>query len=251
MKKMILALVLISAASVFAGERFFEEEYPVEPNARFSLDSHKGHIQIRTDNGSTIRVKARTHDGDEELLEHVEIIARSSDDYVEIRVKFNDDAARSMWDGLLGKSHEWPLTDFEIVVPDTASLRLDSHKSTFDLEAPSGRIDIESHKGTGTIKGVRSDFKLESHKGQFDVEILQLADLRVETHKGDLSFLIHDAHDFSISGETHKGDIRFRGRDVPIRAKKHGTSISHRVGSGEHRIELSTHKGQIQVEFAN
>ncbi len=59
MKNVLAVLLILVATSALAGERTYDREFPVEAGARFSLDTHKGNIKIRTDDGSTIRVHAR------------------------------------------------------------------------------------------------------------------------------------------------------------------------------------------------
>jgi DUF4097 and DUF4098 domain-containing protein YvlB len=144
-----------------------------------------------------------------------------------------------------------PLVDFDITVPDDCALDLSSHKSEFDVSAPAGRIEIESHKGFGDIRGVRNDFDLDTHKGEFQVEVVQLTDLEVETHKGDVEVTIRGAKDFTIRGDSHEGRLRFQGRDIQVERDPDSDEIEvrHQEGSGRHHIDVSTHKGTIEVEF--
>ena len=77
------ALLILSACLAMAGEneRFFEETYQVSPGARFSLDSHKGVIRIRTAQTDQVRVHARIHLGngeaDADLLDEMKIQVRN------------------------------------------------------------------------------------------------------------------------------------------------------------------------------
>ncbi len=250
---MILGLVAATATG-FANERTFEKEFEVGAAAELSLDSHKGSIRIRTHGQSVISVSARIYpDNGEnpELVDLVEIKTRAGSDYVSIDVEYPN--SKGSFGGLIGGQVTQPLVDFDIMIPDDASLRLDSHKSTFDVEAGSGEVEVESHKGTGTIRGVRNNLELETHKGRFTIEILQLADLALETHKGDIEVSIQGAYDFSISGDSHDGDLRFSGRDIPVEKEHdhHGVEVDYREGSGRNRIRLSTHDGTIELHFVD
>jgi len=133
--------------------------------------------------------------------------------------------------------------------PDDNSLVLETHKGNIDVEAPAGKVTIQSHKGTGTIFGVRSDFDMQTHKGQFKVEILELHDLQVQTHKGDVALSVHAASNFTIHGDSHKGDIDVTGFAVEKKQEKRSTYIFHKQGSGANRIDLQTHKGNITLDF--
>lgn len=244
-------LVLGLLSPLMAGEEYFSKTFDVNPGARLSLDSHKGHIQIATDGGSTIRVNARIYDGDPELMKYVKIRTRNTDTSVTIEVEYDEPAVRNFWKGLVGESRTWPYVDFEIVVPDDAALNIDSHKSSFDVAAPSGRIEIDSHKGQGTISGVRNEFALDTHKGDFDVEILNMHDVRVDTHKGNVNLRLVGQPNFTVRGDSHKGDIRFQGVDVPVQYEDRGVQVSHKVGNGRNFMDLNTHKGHIKVVVTN
>ena len=251
--KALIPCLFLATGSIMAAERSFEKVFDVEPQSSFSLDNHKGHIQVRTDNVAVIQVNARIYfeeeGADESLLDHVNIRTRSSGNSVSVDVDYDDDHRN--FSGLLGKNQSWPAVDFDIVLPDDANLRIESHKGSFDVVAPAGRVAIESHKGHGILSNIRSDFKLSTHKGEFKVEILKLADLSVETHKGDVTVSIHDAVNFRIRAETHKGNFSFTGREIPMKWNDGRPWVSYSAGDGSNFIDLETHKGRIALEFLN
>ncbi len=251
MRNIVILVMSMLAVTVFGAENFFEKEFPVEANAGFSLDSHKGLIKIRTDGGASIRVKAKLVGGDDNLAEYVTIETDSGSDFASVKVRYDHKSAQSMFKGLMGKGMTWPELHFDIILPDNCSLVVDSHKSEFDLEVPSRDIRIDSHKGTGRIVGVRSDLSLDTHKGSFEVEILELHDVNVDTHKGELNLVIHEARDFSVRGESHKGGFEFIGRDIEVKHKKNEITVTYREGNGDNRIALNTHKGHIKLEFVD
>ena len=253
-----ILVALVATTAWSSDDRYLARDFEVVPGARFSLDSHKGKIKIGTTDQDRIEVKAHVHFGDIEdanpdLLEFVEVNILNGEDYVDVDVKFNQEDARSWWDNLSGKGMTWPYVDFEILVPDTASLKIDTHKGELDLQVPSGEIRIDSHKGTGTIAGVRNNLRLDTHKGQFDVQILDLHDLDIDTHKGNLDIAIENASDVSVNADSYKGNLRFKGRDIQTRSDKKGknTKADFREGTGENRIRIETHKGDITLDFRN
>jgi hypothetical protein len=251
---MVLMLLLVAAAA-FGGERTFEKEFQVGAGAELSLDCHKGTIRIRTHSASVIAIKARIYPDEgknPELVDLVEIKTRASSGHVSVDVDYEQ--TEKAFNGLIGDQRTLPMVDFDIAIPDDAALDLSSHKAEFDVVTGSGKVEIESHKGSGTIKGVRNELDLETHKGDFKVEVEQLADLSVETHKGDVEVIIYGARDFSVRGESHDGELRFDGRDIRVEKDEehhHGASVSYREGDGRNRIEISTHKGTVELRFVD
>jgi hypothetical protein len=251
MKIVTAVLLVLAATAAAAQERTYDREFPVDPGARFSLETHKGNITVRTHGGSTILVHARIYPDqgrNPELVDHVKIKERSGPHAVDLEV--DCDQNHPDLRGLLQGGWTLPMVDFEITVPDDADLELESHKAHFDLEVPSGRVEIESHKGRGTISGIRGPFELETHKGKFEVTIDRLAGASIETHKGDVRVLLRDTSDLELTGSSYKGRLRFEGLDIPVTVSDGGQSQAHyRTGSGRNKLSLSTHKGTITVSF--
>ena len=258
MKKIVFVLLLLIPVAAFGAERVIDKPFEVNPAAQLSLECHKGEIKIRTGAVSSIQVHAKIYpdEGPDADLELVRLDISNSSSYVRIEVDYDVKAMEmqrgSDESGILRGSN-WvslPFVDFDIVVPDGASLDLESNKSTFDVQAPAGEVTIDSHKGTGTVTRVRNDFELDTHKGEFDVEIDKMGDLEIDTHKGDVRVVIHNARDFRLRAETDSGDLDFIGYPVRIeRDDDHGKYAVESVGTGEHRVNLDTHKGKIKIDF--
>jgi len=257
MKQKFLMLAIIFLGSwAWAFEKTYEKTFEVDPGADFYLSSHKGTIKINTDNGHTVRISARIYveaGEDDRAIEYTEIEADASRNYVRIKVDYHQKDWKSLWSGLVGNEVQLPFIDFEITLPNDLNLSLNSHKSQFEVNAPAGEVRIESHKGTGYIRQVRNNLILESHKGAFDVEILEMRDIRVDTHKGEMNFRIQGAQDFTLLGSTHKGDLIVHGRDVSYKSDEKGKDLRlhERFGKGTHRITLDTHKGTIELNFVD
>ena len=261
MRKYSVLLLGLFAMGLSANERFVDKTFNVEPGSRFSIDSHKGHIQIRTGNAQTVEIHAKIYLGDDyqeelsedeqkRILEHLEIRINHQKRNVTVDVNFDQDAVRESSGFFFKRGVSMPYVDFDILVPDDSSLDVETHKSTVDIDAPSGRVRLESHKGHGTLRSVRNRLELITHKGDFEVQILQMDDIEVETHKGNVDISIAGPHNFLIRGSSHKGDFSFRGLDIPIQSKKRESYIDYEVGTGEHNIDLETHKGRISIDFA-
>ena len=228
------------AVGAFAQDRTYQKEFAVDPGARFTLDSYKGKILIRTDNISVIRVKARIY-GSQTPVDNYGIVEHATKNMVTLEGKFSGKP------GLI--SGEMPFADWDITLPKSVDLVLKTYKSEVDLDVPSGKVSIESYEGTGTIRGVRNNFKLDTYKGGFKVEVGKLADLDIDTYKGDISLVIFESNDFSLRGGSYKGHFSFKGLDIPIEEKRRGNEVFFSKGSARSRIDLQTYKGAYNVEF--
>ncbi len=259
MRKIALLLLFALPGLAMASERIVEENFEVRNDVRLDLECHKGQVNIETGDVTAIQMKARIYpdEGPVEDLELVEIKTSHGDRWVSIEVRYDTDRMERNRREKSGLMSSWeggslPFVDFDIVVPRGANLDLESHKSNFDVQAPSGEIRISSHKGRGKISGVRNDFELETHKGDFEVEIEEMRDLDIETHKGHVEVLAHGAKDFRLRGESHKGNLKFDGYDIEVRrGDDRERWVDETIGSGEHLVTLDTHKGTIRLDFRN
>lgn len=244
---LIMALAATTAVSALAQERSYQKEFPVNPSARFSLDSYKGTIHIRTDGGTTIRVKARIYpdvEGTPESIHDVEITENSSRNSVSIKaVNTSQRIIHTSGKNIL------PMVAWDIQLPDTVDLTLTTYKSQISLNVPAGRIDINSYKGTGTIRNVRNALKLDTYKGNFQIEVRKPADLDLDTYKGDIALAVWGAQDFELRAHTRKGKLQFAGLSIPVEEKRRNTEVSFTRGSGKNRLNLDTFKGNFKVDF--
>lgn len=252
-------LLLLLSATAFAADRTVEKTFDVNPDATLLLDSHKGKITIRTHASDQIVVNARIYmpeygttkmsESDvADLIDAVEIRIADSPSQVAVDVDYKN--TQSIFEAMMTKSRTNPAVDFDVFVPAGGNLKLESHKGSMDVDAPSGSIDIESHKGEGKISGVRGDLELETHKGNFTVDVEELHNIDIESHKGNVDLTIVGASDFSMAAASHKGKFNFSGRDIPIkRGKRHGLNAAYSEGNGANRINLETHKGNITINF--
>ncbi|CAM2067330.1 DUF4097 domain-containing protein [Sulfidibacter corallicola] len=250
------ARTILCAASVLllshlpvsaAGDINIDRTFQVGASPVLNLDTHKGELKIRPVEGDEIVVKARirAEEGTEEL-DLVDVRFRQVGDRVYVDVDYQE---TRFWNNWNNGHRILPAVDFDITVPQRTELRVDSHKSDIDIVAPDGRLTLEAHKGRGQIRGVHSDLRFETHKGDFDIEVTELADLDISTHKGYVKVQVLSGDNFRIRGNTHKGDLAIVGRDVRHIVQRNGYSINHREGTGDAMVQLETHKGFIELAW--
>lgn len=242
---------LVATVSAVEEKRYWDSVFPVNPTANFELNSHKGFIKVGHADVREITVKATYYfqdaSDDPALLEYLSFKTRATADTVNIDVEF--EPPKQTGSGWWSDGVNFPYVEFDILLPSSASLELDTHKSEIDVDAPSGEVEIESHKGTGIIRGVRNNLEIESHKGQFTVEVDELHDIEIETHKGDITVNVRNASHFTMVGTSNKGDFSFSGRNIPVTIEDRSSYVNYSEGHGGNKIDLETHKGRITLNF--
>ncbi len=232
----------------FAAQRIFEDTVEVDEDVNFSIKSHRGKVRIATGNVNTIEIKAiMTHDY-EEALDNVEVNVFQSRSRVSVDVDYHQHGFNiGSW--FSPNQYTYPHIQFEIVIPDQASLKINSHRSDLEVEAPSGRLRISAHRGQGRISNIREDLSLDTHRGEFFLEIVRLSDVRIDTHRGDVDMEIHDASNFAIDASAHRGKFRVSGRDIPKHRHDREDYIDYKEGNGDNLIKIDSHRADIDIDF--
>lgn len=245
----LLASGLLAGGS-FAAERVFEDSFDVNSDVDFSIDSHRGEVNISTADVDRVEITAVIRHDDRDVVEDVEIVVVRSRERVKVEVDYDEVPFRLSslfsWD-----SYDYPYIEFNILLPEQAMLEVDSHRSRLDIDAPAGRVDISAHRGSGRISGVRNNLHLDTHRGDFELEVEDLHDVRIDTHRGDVDLNILQASDFAITAESHRGDLVMRGRPALTRSHDRNNYLSYNEGSGANRINVDSHRGDVTFRFVN
>ena len=243
-----LTLSMLLCTNSFAAQRVVEESISVNSDVIFSIDSHRGRVNITTADVDSIEIRAVIRHDDADVLDNVEINIYRSRERVSVDVDY-DQPIFNLSRLFSINNYEYPDILFEIVLPDEASLRIESHRSRLDIDAPSGRVRISTHRGAGRIGGIRNDLQLETHRGSFELEILELHDVDIDTHRGDIELGIVQANNFTIDAHTNRGSLRVRGRDVSVHRDDRDSYINYRQGDGRNLIKVESHRGDIRFRF--
>jgi len=245
----LFVLSLLFSANSFSAQKIVKETIPVNPDVKFSIKSHRGRLNITTADIQEIDLTAVIRHDKQAVVDRVEIDIYSSARSVSVETDYNQPGL-NLGSWLMGESSfESPEVVFNIVIPDGASLQIETHRSRIDIDAPSGRVRISSHRGGGRVSGIRDDLTINTHRGSFDVEITQLHNLTIETHRGDITVDIANASDFSVDARTNRGKLKFRGRDIRS-SKRHGDEYAdYQEGDGQYMIEIDTHRGDVVRNF--
>ncbi|MEK7258445.1 MAG: hypothetical protein AAB211_01450 [Pseudomonadota bacterium] len=251
MRTPILLAFFLLSASANAVERIVQETIPVNPDVRFSIESHRGELEITTGSVDAIEITVYIEHDEQEVVDEVAInIDRSLSD-VAIEVNYDDPDEKVDFDFIGLNDYDYPEIRFVIVLPDAASLKVEAHRSQLEIAAPAGRVDIDTSRSTGRITDVRNDFKIVSTRGNYDIEIQDLHDVDVEGQRSNVRLDIFAATDFTLSGETRRGDVMITGEDVVTQNRERGERVDHVRGSGSSFVSFDVERGDLQLNFRN
>lgn len=261
MKPLILfCIVALTALNAIADdERVFDKAFDMAKAPTFFLENYKGLIKIRTHDQAVITVKARvfltidddrlSDDEKNQMLDAMKIDFRHSDSRLHVVAEYEPRSFKRGFFGIGSFTPEYPQVDFDIVIPEDASIVVNSYKGKFDIEAGANYVQIESYKGSGTIVGVQNDFDINTYKGEFDIDIAKLSDVDLNTYKGNLDVTINGAQDFHLTAGTHKGDVDVFGLEADQVGFGERTHFDVRRGNGGNDIDANTYKGRISLRF--
>ncbi len=251
MRTLILITSILLSTSAGAAERIVRESIPVDSDVRFFITGHRGEIEISTANIDTIEITVHIEHDDQKAVDEVEVNVDSSRSDVAVDVSY-DDPDNGMDFIFIGlRDYEYPEVRFVVVLPDSASLEVEAHRSQLEIAAPSGRIDIDTSRTSGRITGIRNDFDIVTTRGNYEVEIQELNDVDVEAQRSNVRLDIFGATDFTLSGETSRGGVSITGQDVEIRERDRGERVEHVSGTGSSFVSFDVERGDLTLNFRN
>lgn len=251
MRTLLLLTSVLLAASTEAAERIVRESIPATPDVRFSIDLHRAAVEISTGSVDTIELTAYIEHPEQEEADKVEIDIDGVPSDVGVEVRYDDPDNKVDFDFIGLREYEYPEIRFVIVLPENASLKVEAHRSQFDIAAPAGRIDIDTTRSAGELTNVRNDLAISTQRGDFDVEIQELHDVDIEAQRSDVRVDIFGAANYTLIGETQRGDARFSGQDIATSPRDRGVTVNHVEGNGENYMTFDMERGNININFRN
>jgi hypothetical protein len=118
------ALMVFAAIGAFGQVNTYQKDFAVDPGGRFTLDSYKGKIVIRTDKISSIRINARIY-GSRSEVDNYGIVEHATRNMVTLEAKYSGQS------GFI--SGNMPAADWDITLPETVDLVLKTYKSEVDV----------------------------------------------------------------------------------------------------------------------
>ena len=178
----------------------FEQTFPVNGAARLTLENVSGTINIRGDEGNTIRVTAVKQPG--RGFDHTQVeLTQAEDGAVRVATRYDSDVVG--W--LLGRRHHEPCrVDYEVWLPRQAALRLNYVSGPATVANLHGALEVESVDGPLDLVDLGGTLAVKTVSGPVRAAGLALAaPLRAETVSGPVEVAasrLPGAHVETVSG---------------------------------------------------
>jgi hypothetical protein len=157
--------------------------------------------------------------------------------------------------------------DFDVTVPKSTELQLNTHNGTVDITNITANIDAASHNGEVNASKVSGSTKLITHNGSItcmeisgDIELRShngsikaiysesasnICDVSIITHNGNVDFKAPPNFSSKVEVSTHNGSIK---TDLPITVTGEvSKNLSGTIGTGQGMLHLETHNGSIRI----
>ena len=184
----------VACTAAGAQERTFEETVALEPDARLTLDTSRGSVELSSWDRPAVEVRARItppsqvdDDCAREAVEAVVIDVRQRDGAVDVRTD-RSEAPRCGWLRVLGQQRALARVHYEIRAPRDLELDLDINRADTTLEGFSGRIRLEVNRSRLEAADLTGTIRIDLNRGQLDAHGLG-GTLRIDLNRsrGDLT----------------------------------------------------------------
>jgi putative adhesin len=150
-------------------------------------------------------------------------------------------------------NNSWWSVSYEIFVPQTTDLNLNTHNGGMTISDVRGQIHFEVNNGSVHLRRVAGDVSGETVNGAIQVEltggIWDGRQLEVSTRNGGVTVAMPSYYSAHVQAETGSGRIQ---SDFPITMEGNvrPRNVDLNLGSGGPLIHISTRNGQVTLKRA-
>jgi Toastrack DUF4097 len=238
--------VLLFAACAnpdFVARKVIERSMPAANLNEVACTSHNGGISVTGDAAATeialraeLSVRGYTQAEADANLEKLSVAEEVSSGTLKLYGKYDQFA-------LSGMS---PCFAFHVVVPRRIGLALESHNGSIEASGTQGTVSLVTHNGSIAARVDTNQLKAETHNGRVKLELGNQGRLdgEVVSHNGSVDVGLADGIGTQLEASTHNGDIEASKLQD---AKMSRGTVRGRVGSGQGRLSITTHNGDVTI----
>jgi hypothetical protein len=233
-------------------------------DGRILIDTYKGEVNVSTWDQPEVEIYARIEadhnffDGDEEwMVKNTEVLIDESDSYLKIKSDYSQVERHRNGHSFLGlfgvnEVGSLPFVKYFIKIPRDAKLKIKDYKSDIKTNNTSD-IDLDTYKGEVRIYKLNGRIELKTYKGNAEIEFNNIKDnCYFDTYKGKIDIKIPGENKFDLKVNLDNHADFYSNFDINTRSDQYhkhnkGNKFDASINGGGPRIELKSHKGDIQV----
>jgi hypothetical protein len=248
--KLALALLLVATSASALTERHVHQTLNLDPNGRFSLDTHNGSVTITTWNQAKVDIDARIEAGDSDALQEdidaTEIRISGGGSSVDVQSNYDRIGWRHSGWIFGGESRSLPPVHYTISVPATAMVRIEDHNASVRVTGLQGDLRVNGHNGSIEVANHSGAANITAHNGDVHLEFARFSKpTQIETHNGTIDIKVPSDARFELDASGHHLGV---DSDLPITVREtNRDSYRGNVNGGGALLKIETHNGSVRL----
>jgi hypothetical protein len=212
---------------------------------RLAVEGHNGSATVKGWTRNDVLVRARV-ESQADTQGAADILA------TRVSVESTGGLVRSVGPDSMN-DHSWWSVSYEIFVPQTTDLSVNTHNGGITITDVRGQVRFEGHNGGVELKRVAGDVGGSTHNGGIEAELMGSRwdgrQLELLTHNGGITVAMPASYSARVQAETSQGRIR---SDFPftVTGNVRPERLDTNIGGGGPLIHLTTHNGQVTLKRA-
>jgi DUF4097 and DUF4098 domain-containing protein YvlB len=235
--------VPIAALAAQRETETIDKTVPLPDRGTVSLSTFSGEVRITGTSGHDVVIHAVRH-ATRDRLDHIKLDVQTSGSTVKIDANKRDDEWRRQHD-----EDQVVETDFDIQVPASAELTINSFSSDITVKDVTGEMKLKTFSAPITVTGAKSAVTAESFSGGLDIDLSGAGaepELDAHTFSGRIRARLADNAKGEVNFDSFSGSF---DTDIPLALHSMGrrrTSASMSGGSG-HELSFHTFSGNVRI----
>jgi len=245
-----LALGLLTAGLARADYSFkeaFTKSVPFHANGEVSLENVNGNVEIRTWDKNEIRIEGEKSAKTDEELKLIELSMDITESAADIKVKL----PKRPGGMFSGNGNIRAAVKFTLTVPADAVLKnISTVNSSVSVDGVRGSVSLKTVNGGIRAQSIGGEGHFHTVNGSIHVASTVLGagqKLFCESVNGGITVALPKDSGFELHTSVVNGHVDC---DFPIELgkKRHGKSISGKIGDGRASVEARTVNGGVNIE---
>jgi hypothetical protein len=206
------------------------------------LHNFSGTVRITGADGSDVTIDA-VRRATRDRLDHIKLDVESSGSGVTIQANKKDEGWTSRNDNVVE-------TDFTILVPRGANLKLDVFSSDVTISKVAGQQSIKTFSGKALVEDGAAPINVKTFSGSVSARLANSVarpDLDLETFSGSIEVKVTEGARAGVSFDSFSGGLT---SDLPLTVheqKKGKLRADLNGGDAAHTVRLKTFSGDVKI----